>query len=69
MAHESGDPTDPCYAQFVPSGNGMIGLGAAQVPTVAGPDGSVRPGGFDRLTAGSWWRGGACRFDEKLSER
>ena len=49
MAYESGDPTDPFYAQFMPSGNGMSGLGVAQVPTRPGPGGTLRPGWFSNL--------------------
>jgi YD repeat-containing protein len=49
VAYESGDPTDPFYAQFMPSGNGMSGLGVAQVPTPPGPRGTLRPGWFSNL--------------------
>jgi YD repeat-containing protein len=37
------------YAQFMPSGNGMSGLGVAQVPTRPGPGGTLRPGWFSNL--------------------
>jgi YD repeat-containing protein len=49
VAYESGDPTDPFYAQFMPGGNGMSGLGVAQVPTRPGPGGTLRPGWFSNL--------------------
>ena len=49
VAYESGDPTDALYARFTPSGNGISGLGVAQVPSMPGDGGSLRPGWFSNL--------------------
>ena len=45
VLYDSTDPSDPAYAQFTPTGSGSV----ANLPTVAGPGGSVRSGWFTNL--------------------
>jgi RHS repeat-associated protein len=45
VQYTTNDPGDPAYAKFVPSGQGAT----ANLPTMPGPGGSVRPGWFSNL--------------------
>jgi YD repeat-containing protein len=45
VKYTTNDPGDPAYARFVPTGSGST----ANLPTMPGPGGSVRPGWFSNL--------------------